>query len=248
MKIRIKFRKFGMMKFIGHLDMMRYFQKCMRRAEIDIAYTQGFNPHQIMSFASPLGLGLTSDGEYMDIEVNTSRSSHESLKVLNEVMAEGVQVLEYRELPEIAKNAMSLVAAADYTVSLKEDDARAACDISDEVLSKALHDFLSKQTEILITKQTKKSERVLNLKPLIYELKAIQEEPSIFMKICTGSTDNIKPELVMEAFFEYGRENGICDFSFPPMAVKIHRNEVYAKLENNDTEFIPLGNLGKDII
>ena len=67
MKIRIKFRKYGIMKFIGHLDIMRYFQKAMRRAEVEISYSQGFSPHQIMSFASPLGIGLTSEGEYMDI-------------------------------------------------------------------------------------------------------------------------------------------------------------------------------------
>ncbi|MCI6205225.1 MAG: TIGR03936 family radical SAM-associated protein, partial [Lachnospiraceae bacterium] len=63
MKIRIKFRKWGAMKFIGHLDMMRYFQKAVRRANIDICYSEGYSPHQIMSFAAPLGVGITSDGE-----------------------------------------------------------------------------------------------------------------------------------------------------------------------------------------
>ena len=57
------------MKFIGHLDVMRYFQKVMRRADIPIAFTGGFSPHMIMSFANPLGVGLTSDGEYFDIEL-----------------------------------------------------------------------------------------------------------------------------------------------------------------------------------
>ena len=70
MKIRIKFRKWGVMKFIGHLDMMRYFQKAVRRAKIDIRYSEGYSPHQIMSFAAPLGVGITSDGEYFDIEGN----------------------------------------------------------------------------------------------------------------------------------------------------------------------------------
>mgnify|MGYP001042815149 CR=1 FL=1 len=69
MKIRIKFAKQGTMKFIGHLDVMRYFQKAMRRADVDIRYSEGFSPHQIMSFAAPLGVGITSDGEYLDIEV-----------------------------------------------------------------------------------------------------------------------------------------------------------------------------------
>ena len=82
MKIRIKFRKQGTMKFIGHLDVMRYFQKAMRRADVDIRYSEGFSPHQIMSFASPLGVGLTSNGEYLDIEVNSSGSSAEMVKRL----------------------------------------------------------------------------------------------------------------------------------------------------------------------
>ena len=60
-KVRIKFSKHGVMRFIGHLDIMRYFQKVFRRAEIDIAYSGGFSPHQIMSFAQPLGVGLESE-------------------------------------------------------------------------------------------------------------------------------------------------------------------------------------------
>ena len=80
MKIRIKFSKFGNMRFIGHLDTMRYFQKVMRRADIDIAYSTGFSPHQIMSFAAPLGVGLISEGEYLDIEVTSTESTEESLR------------------------------------------------------------------------------------------------------------------------------------------------------------------------
>ena len=57
MKARIKFRKYGALRFIGHLDVMRFFQKVMRRADIPIAFTGGFSPHMIMSFASPLGIG-----------------------------------------------------------------------------------------------------------------------------------------------------------------------------------------------
>ena len=62
-KIRIKFRKYGVMRFIGHLDIMRYFQKAIRRANIPIAFSGGFSPHMIMSFAAPLGVGVTSAGE-----------------------------------------------------------------------------------------------------------------------------------------------------------------------------------------
>ena len=60
MKIRIQFAKYGKMIYIGHLDIMRYFQKALRRADVDLAYTQGYNPHPILSFAAPLGVGITA--------------------------------------------------------------------------------------------------------------------------------------------------------------------------------------------
>ena len=66
------------MKFIGHLDLMRYFQKVFRKAGLPVAYSQGFNPHQIMSFAAPLGVGLTSEGEYVDVEVTESWTSQQA--------------------------------------------------------------------------------------------------------------------------------------------------------------------------
>lgn len=68
MLTRIRFAKYGVVKFIGHLDVMRYFQKAVRRCNLPIKYSQGFTPHQLMSFALPLGVGVTSDGEYMDLE------------------------------------------------------------------------------------------------------------------------------------------------------------------------------------
>ena len=117
MKIRIKFRKYGVMRFVGHLDIMRYFQKAMRRAKIDICYSEGFSPHQIMSFASPLGVGITSDGEYLDIEVNSTNCTEESIRVLNETMVEGIEITGYTKLSDSAKTAMSIVAAADYDLS-----------------------------------------------------------------------------------------------------------------------------------
>ena len=119
MKVRIKFRKQGNMKFIGHLDIMRYFQKVMRRADVDIRYSEGFSPHQIMSFAAPLGVGLTSNGEYMDIEVLSTDDSKTMVRRMNETMVEGMEVVSYRQLDDSSKNAMSIVAAADYTLTFR---------------------------------------------------------------------------------------------------------------------------------
>ena len=75
MKVRIKFAKTGHMKFVGHLDTMRYFQKAIRRAELPVAFSGGYSPHMIMSFAAPLGVGTTSLGEYFDMELTETVSN-----------------------------------------------------------------------------------------------------------------------------------------------------------------------------
>ena len=120
MKIRIKFRKYGTMKFIGHLDVMRYFQKAIRRAEIPIAFTTGYSPHMIMSFAAPLGVGTESLGEYFDLELVETIPTSEITRRLDEVMVEGVHVISTRQVEDgKAGKAMSLVAAADYYVEFR---------------------------------------------------------------------------------------------------------------------------------
>lgn len=67
--IRLKFTKGSEVKYISHLDLMRVFQRALRRASIPISYSSGFNPHQEISFAAPLSLGVTSNAEYVDLKL-----------------------------------------------------------------------------------------------------------------------------------------------------------------------------------
>ena len=237
MKIRIKFQKYGVMKFIGHLDIMRYFQKAVRRADIDICYSEGFSPHQIMSFAAPLGVGITSEGEYLDIEVHSSKSSREAMEILNAVMVEGVRVVGYQKLPDNAKTAMSVVAAADYELFFKEGYEAPA---SLKAFDAGLKAFFEEQDEILVTKQTKKSEKVIDLKALVYDfnMKEREGKPCFYVKLSTGSSDNLKPELVLEALFES------MGLHYDPRAIQIHRKDVYAAVGEG---FVSLGEMGENI-
>lgn len=236
MKIRIKFAKHGVMKFIGHLDIMRFFQKAMRRADIAICYSEGFSPHQIMSFASPLGVGLESDGEYLDIEVSACASSAECLRRLNEVMVDGMEVLSFRRLPENSKNAMSIVAAADYRVAFREG----ACPVTGEAFRAAWQQFADRE-QITVLKKTKKSEQELDIRPFVYEGRA-EVDGSLFLSLSAGSVTNIKPELVVEAFF---RDNG---WDFSPEQLLITRLELYADLGAvGARKLVSLEELGEDI-
>lgn len=240
MKIRLKFSKAGSMKFIGHLDIMRFFQKVFRRSELDMVYSQGFNPHPVMSFAAPLGVGLTSDGEYLDMELHSADQGTIMLQKINASMNEEIRALSYRLLPENTKNAMSAVAAADYLVSLKDGYKENAA------FQKELEAFLN-QDEILVMKKTKKSQQLVDIKSMIF-LYAFKEaafkekggcipqqstaeeyenDNRVFLRLETGSVRNLKPSLVMDAFCEASSKG-----------YQIHRLEL---LENRDGLLVPLG-------
>lgn len=215
MKLRIKFRKYGVVRYIGHLDVMRYFQKANRRAGIDVAYTKGFSPHQIMSFAAPLGVGLCSNGEYMDLEVHAINSCEDVLRRLNEVMVPGIEVINVSILPDTAENAMASVAAASYTVRFREGRGPAFA------FSPAFEVLLS-QDEILFEKQTKKGVRIINLKEGIYDCQT-KEDGSVFLLLDASSAGNIKPSQVMEALFAANAQ------TLPENALLITREDTFLR-------------------
>ena len=230
MKVRVKFKKYGVMKFIGHLDVMRYFQKALRRADIPVALTKGFSPHMVMSFANPLGVGLTSDGEYFDLEITRPLSTKEAVKRLNEVMVEGMEVLDFVEISGDKKSTgMSIVAAADYLVTDK-----------DGKMDDAFFDGLSRFTEqekINVMKKTKRSEKEMDIRPLIYEMK--RQGNAMYMRVSAGSVSNLKPELVMETYTSF------LGLSSKEFRFVLHRLDNYARAE--DGALVPLNALGKVI-
>lgn len=234
MKVRIKFAKYGVMKFIGHLDVMRFFQKVMRRAEIDIKYTEGMSPHMVMSFAAPLGVGLTSVGEYVDIELRTPISTAKALEQMNKVMVEGMEILDFRQIEDgKASKGMSLVAAADYTVTFRKGCAPKGDWQSD------ISGFFA-QKSIMITKETKKGETEVDIRPMIYKMSV--NAGVVSMQLATGSVANLKTEAVMEA---YAKWKG---FELEPFALEVNRCEVYADLgKNGKHKFVSLNDLGKVI-
>lgn len=245
MKIRIKFAKTGPVKYVGHLDMLRYFQKLIRRADIDICYSSGFNPHQKMSFAAPLGVGMAGEGEYVDIEVHTAPSSVQAVQVLNVASVEGIEIKSFQRLPDNTLNAMSSVTAADYFIKYRDGYE------PDFSFCEEFEKFMAKKV-IEIEKETKKSTAVLDIKPFIYEyrcgcdkdfLSLPENKNGIFLKLATGSVNNLKPNLVLQAFYQFLKKD------MPEFAFDITRIEVYGvKEENGKQKFLPLDNFGENIV
>ena len=235
MKVRIKFSEQGPVKFVGHLDTMRYFQKAVRRAGLPVAFSGGYSPHMIMSFAAPLGVGTTSRGEYFDLELAETVSTSEITRRLNETMAEGFQVISARQVEDgKAGKAMSLVAAADYLVAFRPGR-EPVCPSWREQLS----DFLA-QKELLVTKKTKRSEKTVDIRPYIYRMELLED--GIFMQLASASSNYTKPELVMDTFLHFLGEEA------QPFAYMIERREVYANTGDEAApHFVPLEALGEEV-
>lgn len=234
MKIRVRFAKYGTLRFIGHLDVMRFFQKALRRAGVDVAYTTGFSPHQIMSFASPLGLGICSRGEYMDIEVNSHRGAADMTERLNAACVPGIEVIRVRALPEHAGNAMASVAAAGYTVRYKEEG-------DFFWLRELLPAFLAQET-IPVMKKSKKGTLCVDLRPGIYEC-TVREDGTLEMLVNASSAGNIKPALLLDALWRFAGRQGEA----PLLSWQLVREEMYVN-EGTPEEpvFVPLDEVGED--
>ncbi|MBQ6591211.1 MAG: TIGR03960 family B12-binding radical SAM protein [Lachnospiraceae bacterium] len=257
-KIRMRLAKYGPMKFIGHLELMRFLQKCIRRTDIDIRYSDGITPRMIMSTAMPLGLGLTSTGEYVDMEIGTPVSTAHALDQLRPMMPEGLEILDFRQIGETVplggggnarkpQKAMSVVAAAVYEVGFRGTGGY----IPPENWRQVLEDFVA-QDQILWTKETKKGFRTLDMKPLIYEFAC--EGDRIRMCVCSRVGENLRPEQIIgEAF----RRSGL---DLPEDALEIHRADLLAEREPDGREgaaaegaaepsarFISLGEMGRII-
>ncbi len=193
---------------------MRLFQKAIRRAKLDVAYSKGFSPHQIISFAAPMPLGMTSEGEYFDGEFNSVTTTKDMMKRLNSVLPDGVKVHDIVLLDDKAKPSMAIVTASDYYIYKNDECENETLDL----LITSIDSMISKE-KIDIVKKTKSKEELSDIKPLIYDLKPYKE--GIYMLLASGSKDNLKPELVIEALCnESGKIYNRYDYM-------IHRIETY---------------------
>lgn len=187
MKVRIKFSKTGVIKYIGHLDLMRYFQKAFRRTDIKVKYSTGFSPHMIMSFAQALGVGVESLGEYFDVELEEGQDISNLVEELNKQMVEGISVESFSVLGEKTMNAMASVAAASYEIDFYKGNP-----FSSETVT-----GFCKLDEIPYTKTTKSGEHTFNIKDFVFDIAYM--EKGVSFTIDASSSGNIKPRYLLES-------------------------------------------------
>ena len=193
-KVRICFEKQGYSKYISNLDLMRLFQRVFKIAKVDIAYSQGFNPHQKISISNPLPIGISGSEEYMDIQVNSVPDYRNIVKSLNGVLPDGIKVLWASE----PKEDLNLIKFADYSVEFG-------------VVNK-LDNFteyvnaLKEKDDIVVSKKSKKGIINVDIKPHIFSFEIIEGDGYVFklhMLLETSDKFNLKPTAVIDAFKKY---------------------------------------------
>ncbi|MBR5157390.1 MAG: TIGR03936 family radical SAM-associated protein [Clostridia bacterium] len=199
-KYRLEFSKTGETKFVSHLDLVRLFSRVFKRAELPLAYSEGFNPHPKMSIGIPLSVGVTSEAELLDVEFYNEVEAEDIKVRLNEKMPMGILISKVKKL-EQGDAKLSTVSKAQYNVKL----------FGAEITEEKVSDFM-KKAAIEIEKKTKRSEKVVDIKPDIFALSYISED-ELFMELATGSNANLKPDVVLEAMQKYIDGFGVEDYA-----------------------------------
>lgn len=181
--VRIRFQVKEKARFISHLDKIRSFERAIRRAQLPIAYSQGFNRRPRFAFAQALAVGLTSDAEYMDLHLAQSQAAVQVCKALNQVLPSGFRVLNAVNLPAGTPALMSVVTAASYQFSLWE---------SSKLLEGKIQEILN-QKSLVIERHTKKGPRKVDIRPLIYQLQLIDQGTKLNLECACGSEGNVRP-------------------------------------------------------
>jgi radical SAM-linked protein len=193
----IKFRKEGHMKYISHLDMMRLFHRTFKIAGIYLSFSNGFNPHPKFSIAQPLSLGYLSSGEYAEFETEGALDPDSTSERLNALLPIGISIINCREMDHHDKTLASIVESAAYNAELI---------FNDDFNTKPFDTYIL-QDNINIQKLNRKSGKTatLDLKPLIHSLNVSIDGKTIrlCMTIKTGSTANLNPETLINAFLEF---------------------------------------------
>lgn len=188
--VRLSFTKKGRVRFVSHLDMNRLMTRLVRKAGLDIWYTEGFNPHPYITFALPLPLGFEGEYELMDIKINDDNFDISKIPdMMNAVCPPDIRFISAFE----PKSKVANIAYASYNI-LFDDNYEIAVN---------LKEFLQKKS-IVVEKRTKKGDmKQIDLAPKIKEYKITNDKGNTLLKIVlpAGPNDNINPSLLLDAFY-----------------------------------------------
>ncbi|MBQ9744354.1 MAG: DUF2344 domain-containing protein [Clostridia bacterium] len=186
--IRIKFKKYGSLMYISHLDTAKTMQRIMLRAGIDIWYSEGFNPQPKIVFAVPLPVGVESECEFMDIKINSFMSCEEIKERLSHNIPDEMKIISVYIPEQKLKNIIYI----DYEMEICSPS------VDMDTVSE-IENLLS--GDVFVVKKSKGTEKEINIKDYIKSVSVRNENGKIKINavICAGGDKNLNPELLIEA-------------------------------------------------
>lgn len=205
----LKYGRDDRVKYISHLDFMRCFHRTVRRTDLQFIFSQGFNPHPVMTIAQPLSVGVTSESEFMKVGFEDGYKPREIVEILNNAFPPGFKVYSCFKL-NAKEIDITQIDKSRYIVELEHN-------------GKVDVDAFLANSELIVPKKTKSGIKDSDIRPHIFDIKEISDIDDVLtldMTISVGSAYNLKPETVIQAMEKYcpGFEGGFMN---------IHRKEMY---------------------
>ena len=189
MRILFEFSKGARLRFVSLLDMQRLMQRALRRSGLPIRYSEGYSPHAAMSFASALGIGLSSVAEILEVKMESECPLKEAMERMNASLPDDMIVNRVAAVDDAHPAAMALVRWADYSIELPRPLMPAG---------QSLMELLTEE-RIIAMRKTKSGEKETDIRPLIGGITADPAAPQRYnarLKLCEAGT--LKPELLLQ--------------------------------------------------
>lgn len=187
------FQKGSRLRHVGHLDIMRTMQRALRRSGLPVSYSNGYSPHILVNFASPLSVGFSGENEVMEVALFENINAEEFLCRMNQALPEDLKLRRAKVIEQTAPSLMSQVQAAEYSISFHDDGNNAKC-------IENIENFMN-QSQIPVMKKTKSGVREVDIKPWIFSLKA--ENGVISTVLSLTEKETCRPDMLLAALCQY---------------------------------------------
>jgi len=232
--VRIKYCKDGPIKYISHLNLAQVFTRTLRRADIPVVISNGFNPRFRISFGPPLPLGISSTSEYLDIKLKEDIKVEELTERLNLVLPQGLKILQAKIIPSSADSLVKVIDKASYVITLKiKERLLDSTAKNQEAELRGLKQEIEENNkrflnlnEINLEKQTKNGSKTVDIRPSILDIRVQNFKSPILkltLEIKIGQQGNLNPRYVAKAW--------ISNFANNFDIIQICRDGLYTKDE-----------------
>ncbi len=216
--IRVRYCKNGPIKYISHLNLAQVFTRALRRANIPVVISSGFNPRFRISFGPPLPLGISSTSEYLDIRLKKEVKVDELTERLNLALPEGLKILQVKTIPSSADSLVKIIDRASYIITLKikkklldsaaKNQGNELKELEQEI-EKNNKRFLNLD-EITVEKQTKNGIKMVDIRPSILDISVKKFKKQILelgLELKIGQQGNLNPRYVARTWISNSDNN-----------------------------------------